>query len=91
MQPHPNWFTLDANLRFFAAHNVRGVFEQGAYQSHGSGMSELRAWVLAQLLWNPQRDGRSLVHEFLEGYYGSDAAKKLDTYCAPATQAQQQQ
>ena len=24
-------------------------------------------------------------------YYGSDAAKKLDTYCAPATQAQQQQ
>lgn len=43
VQPHPNWFTLDANLRFFAAHNVRGVFEQGAYQSHGSEMSELRA------------------------------------------------
>ncbi len=80
VQPHPNWFTLDANLRFFHGNGVRGVFEQGAYQSHGSEMSELRAWVLAQLLWNPQRDGRALVHEFLEGYYGPDAAPHLRHY-----------
>lgn len=80
VQPHPNWFTLDANLRFFQANGVRGVFEQGAYQSHGSEMSELRAWVLAQLLWNPQQDGRALIHEFLEGYYGADAAPHLRRY-----------
>jgi hypothetical protein len=80
VQPHPNWFTLDANLRFFHANGVRGVFEQGAYQSHGSEMSELRAWVLAQLLWNPQRDGRALINEFLEGYYGSGAAPHLRRY-----------
>ena len=71
VQPHPNWFTLGANLRFFAGNNVRGVFEQGAYQSHGSEMSELRAWVLAQLLWNPKQDDRALVREFLDGYYGA--------------------
>jgi len=80
VQPHPNWFTLDANLRFFHANGVRGVFEQGAYQSHGSEMSELRAWVLAQLLWNPQRDGRALIEEFLEGYYGPGAAPYLRRY-----------
>ena len=73
VQPHPNWFTLGANLRFFQAHHVRGVFEQGAYQSHGSEMAELRAWVLAQLLWNPQQDDRALIREFLEGYYGPAA------------------
>jgi hypothetical protein len=73
VQPHPNWFTLGPNLRFFAAHNVRGVFEQGAYQSHGSEMAELRAWVLAQLLWNPKRDDRALIREFLDGYYGAAA------------------
>ena len=61
VQPHPNWFTLGANLRFFQKHHVRGVFEQGAYQSHGSEMAELRAWVLAQLLWNPQQDDRALI------------------------------
>lgn len=80
VQPHPNWFTLEPNLLFFQAHGVRGVFEQGAYQSHGSEMAEMRAWVLAQLLWKPRQDGRALIHEFLEGYYGPDAAPHLRRY-----------
>lgn len=80
VQPHPNWLTLGPNVRFFADHNVVGLFEQGAYQSHGSEMSELRAWVLAQLLWNPKRDDRALIDEFLEGYYGSKAAKPIKDY-----------
>ncbi|MGI8604441.1 MAG: DUF4838 domain-containing protein [Verrucomicrobiales bacterium] len=82
VQPHPNWFVLGPNVRFFRHHNVRGVFEQGAYQSHGSEMSELRAWVLAQLLWNPDQDDRALINEFLEGYYGPDAAPHLRRYLA---------
>ncbi|KAB2654539.1 MAG: DUF4838 domain-containing protein [Verrucomicrobia bacterium] len=80
VQPHPNWFVLGPNLRFFQEHNVRGVFEQGAYQSHGSEMAELRAWVLARLLWNPRQDDRALVREFLEGYYGAAAAPFLGRY-----------
>jgi hypothetical protein len=73
VQPHPNWFVLGPNVRFFAAHNVKGLFEQGAYQSFGSEFSELRAWVLAQLLWNPRQDDRALINEFLDGYYGAAA------------------
>jgi hypothetical protein len=73
LQPHPNWYVLGPNVRFFAAHNVKGLFEQGAYQSHGAEFNELRAWVLAQLLWNPQRDDRALIEEFLTGYYGAAA------------------
>lgn len=73
LQPHPNWFVLGPNVRFFAAHNVRGLFEQGAYQSFGSEFGELRAWVLAQLLWDPRRDDRALINEFLDGYYGPAA------------------
>ena len=80
VMPHPNWFVLGPNVRFFHQHNVRGVFEQGAYQSHGSEMSELRAWVLAQLLWNPKQDDRALINEFLEGYYGPEAAPPLPRY-----------
>ena len=70
VQPHPNWFVLGKNLQFFHDHGARGVFEQGAYQSSGSEMSELRAWVLAQLLWNPDQDESKLIREFLDGYYG---------------------
>jgi hypothetical protein len=57
------------------------VFEQGAYQSHGSEMAELRAWVLAQMIWNPKQDDRALIREFLDGYYGAAApaiARYLD-------------
>jgi hypothetical protein len=80
VQPHPNWFVLGPNVRFFSQNHVRGVFEQGAYQSHGSEMAELRAWVLAQLLWNAQQDDRALIDEFLVGYYGSEAAPPLRKY-----------
>jgi len=56
------------------------MFEQGAYAGYGSEMGELRAWVLAQLLWNPQQDDRALIKEFLDGYYGKPAAKPIGRY-----------
>ena len=71
--PHPNLRVLGPNVRFFVEHGVRGVFEQGAYQSYGSEMAELRAWVLAKLLWDPSRDAQKLIDEFLAGYYGPAA------------------
>jgi hypothetical protein len=74
VQPHPNWFTLGPNVRLFQKFGVRGVFEQGAYQGYGGELGELRAWVLAQLLWNPQQDDRALIREFLDGYYGPAGA-----------------
>ncbi len=77
--PHPNYFVLGANLRFFHRHSVRGVFEQGAYQSHGGEMAELKAWLLAQLLWNPYQDDARLIDEFLRGYYGA-AARYVKQY-----------
>jgi hypothetical protein len=79
LQPFPDWFTLGPNLRFFEAHHVRGVFEEGAYESPGAEMAELRAWVLAQLLWNPRQDDRVLIREFLDGYYGA-AGRPLEKY-----------
>ncbi len=78
--PHPNWFTLGANIRLFQQYGVRGVFEQGAYQGFGGEMGELRAWVLAQLLWNPRQDDRALIQEFLDGYYGQAAARPIRRY-----------
>jgi hypothetical protein len=86
VQPHPNWFVLGPNLRFFHNHGAKGVFEQGAYQSSGSEMSEMRAWVLAQLLWNPDQDDAKLIREFLDGYYGPAAAKPIWEYLELLTQ-----
>ena len=71
VMPHPNLWVLGSNVKFFVDHNVKGLFEQGAYQSYGSEMAELRAWVLAKLLWDPARDSQALIDEFIAGYYGA--------------------
>jgi hypothetical protein len=71
IMPHPNLRVLGPNVKFFVAHNAKGIFEQGAYTTNGAEMAELRAWVLAKLLWDPTRDGQELIDEFIDGYYGA--------------------
>lgn len=78
-RPHPNLKVLGPNVKFFVDHGVKGIFEQGAYTTNGAEMAELRAWVLAKLMWNPNLDGDKLIDEFLSGYYG-DAAKHVKSY-----------
>jgi hypothetical protein len=73
IQPHPNLRVLGPNIRFFVKNGVKGIFEQGAYTSRGAEFAELKAWVLAKLLWNPELDGDKLVEEFVAGYYGKAA------------------
>jgi hypothetical protein len=81
IQPHPNYGVLGPNIRLFIENNVRGVFEQGAYQSWGAEMAELRAWLLTKLLWNPSLDAARLRQEFLGGYYGP-SAESVSAYLA---------
>jgi len=68
--PQPNVLVLGPNVRTFVTHGVRGIFEQGSYTSLGGDMALLKAWVLAKLLWNADRDANALIREFLNGYYG---------------------
>ena len=73
LQPHPDYYTLGPSIKFFAENGVKGVFEEGAYQSTNGEMAELKAWLIAQLLWDPNQDSNRLIKEFLEGYYGRAA------------------
>ena len=77
--PHPNLRVLEPNTRFLVANNVRGVFSQGAGPTPGAEMAELKAWVTAKLLWNPELDSQELVDEFVAGYYGP-AARHVSDY-----------
>jgi len=78
IQPHPNYEVLGPNILLFLEHKVRGIFEQGAYQSPGAEMAEFRAWLLAKLLWKPWLDSQALRLEFLKGYYGPAAGYVSD-------------
>ena len=71
--PHPNFACLQGNVQFFRDNHVVGLFEQGAYQGRHAEFAELRAWVLAKLLWNPDQNVEALYDDFFPGYYGKAA------------------
>lgn len=71
--PFPNFSVLASNLRTFRDNRCIGVMEEGQYQSGESEFSELRAWLLAQLMWNPEQNTDRLVRRFITHYYGAAA------------------
>ena len=74
IQPFPDFKVLQPNIRYFIDHGVTGIFEEGenSVPEHGE-LNPLRQYVLAKLLWNPDRDFDTLVNEFLTGYFGMAA------------------
>ena len=78
--PFANVRTLQGNLRFFRDNGVRMMYEQGDREGHHAGFAELKAWLLAKLMWNPDADFEALLDDFLGGYYGEGAAPFVRTY-----------
>jgi len=72
--PFPNFHVLQPNIKYLINNNVVGIFEEGNYEIGGGGeFAELRAYVIAKLLWNPDYDVNLAINEFLTGYYGMAA------------------
>ena len=68
--PFPNFNVLAENIKLFKKHNAIGVREQAAYQSNGGEFSDMKAWVLSKLLWNPHQETQKLVSQFIKDFYG---------------------
>lgn len=68
--PFPNFRVLQPNIRFFRDHKAIGIMEQAAYQSRGGEFAELRAYLIAKLLWHPETEVESVINDFMYGYYG---------------------
>ncbi len=72
LDPFPNLRVLQPNLRFFKANGIRMMFEQGS-SSTRSEFHELRTYLLARLLRDPDADVEALTRDFLKGFYGPAA------------------
>ena len=71
--PHPNFPAIPGNIRFFRDNRVVGLFEQGANEAPHAEFGELRSWLIAKLLWNPDQPVEPLLDDFFAGYYGAAA------------------
>ncbi len=70
--PFPNFHVLQPNIQMFANYGANMIFEQGFAGKSGE-MNELRSYLLAKLIWNPNENIDSLTNDFLNGYYGKAA------------------
>ena len=78
ISPFPDYNNLQPNLRYFAAHHVKGVFSQGSGETLGD-MAALNSYMQACLLWKPDIDITKEKDNFLKGYYGA-AAPHISQY-----------
>ncbi len=68
--PFPNFHILQPNIRQFLDHHATMHFSQIG-GSKGGDFSEMRAYVVSKLMWNPQQRVDSLMRSFTDGYYGA--------------------
>ena len=71
--PCPNLRVIEPNIRYFVANNARGIFMQAAGGTLAGEFSDLRNYMISNLLWDPTRSGEQLMNEFLDLHYGRSA------------------
>ena len=64
--PFPNQRVRGPNIRFYAEHNVKGIYEQDNGQSKDSELAALGGYITAKCLWNPALQ-REPGHERIPG------------------------
>ena len=79
LYPFPNVHVLRENIRTFRDNKVKSLFEQGAYQGRHADFAELKTWLIAKWMWNPELPEEELLERFFIGYYGA-AAKVVRKY-----------
>lgn len=74
LQPFPDLEELPADFRQFHKLGVVGIFEEGDGAPGGGGdMAELKSYLMARLMWDPNLDPKPLVSQFLGAVYGPAA------------------
>ena len=68
--PFPNLHVLQSNLQFFRDNGAQMMFEQATGPNNVSSWMDIRCYMIAKLLWNPDVDIDSIMDDFYQGYYG---------------------
>ncbi len=92
LQPLPDLDEIAGTIPLFKKQGVVGIFYEGDMVGGGGGeMSELKAYLMAKLMWDPTRDSKAIIDEFVTGVYGP-AAPQIKTWLnllhKPARQSQ---
>lgn len=71
--PLPTVHTYPIDYRYFAEHNVEGVFTEHEHAIQAD-LRDLKVWMMIKLLEDPYRDYDALLADFTDGFYGAAGA-----------------
>jgi hypothetical protein len=75
LQPLPDLDEIGTDVKLFKNNGVVGLYYEGDYSSTGGDMAELKSYLLARLMWNPDQPAQPIIDEFLSAVYGAAAPK----------------
>jgi hypothetical protein len=78
--PLPSAQTYGPDYRFYAEHNVEGVFTEHEYPILAD-MRDFKIWMMMKMLEDPYRDYAATVKTFMDGFYGP-AGEHVRAYLA---------
>ena len=73
LAPHPCVYPIQGNIKFYRDNGVKYIFSLGAHTGAHAEFAELKAWLTAKWLWNPELPAHQLLDDFFAGYYGAAA------------------
>ena len=83
LQPFIHLHTLKENIKFFKELGIKGVLEQGNFAyGGGAACDDLKAYIIARLLWDPEIDVDKEICRFCRTVYGEAAGEKMEEYVA---------
>jgi hypothetical protein len=85
--PVPNFHVIQPNMQFLAAHKVKGMFPQGAYDA-AAEFAPLRAYLLSKTMWNINLDFDAVMNEWIDLYY-QEVAPHVKQYIELLSERQQ--
>ena len=72
--PFANVRSLQGNLRFFRDNGAKFIYEEGDHRGSHADFAELKTWLLAKWMWDPDLPEEVLLDDFFGGYYGAAAS-----------------
>ncbi|HTY36848.1 MAG TPA: DUF4838 domain-containing protein, partial [Bacteroidota bacterium] len=72
ISPFPNLRVLQPNIQYFIRNGITALFEQGS-GTLPNEFKELRTYLIAKLMWDPDINVDSVMDDFLSGFYGNAA------------------
>lgn len=73
MMPFPNVYVMRENFRLYRDCGVKALFAEGGYVGQHADFAELKAWLTAKWMWDPDLEPEPLIDRFMNGYYGAAA------------------